>query len=120
MAGYLKQLLDTNQLKDQEYFVLISWQDTYKSRDFMGHPNLELDTSLLPSILDDQSYKKALDGFLDFTSKKVALVLNNVLDKNFKEWLSNDPPLLIEGYYESIMPNDVSAIILQKVNLKYT
>ena len=45
LAEYLASLLDKNELKDKDFFVIFSWQDTYKSEHFMGHPILDLDTS---------------------------------------------------------------------------
>jgi hypothetical protein len=81
----------------------------------MGHSSLEIDTSRLPDILDDESYQKALDGFLDFANKLINKLFNNALEKNFNEWQANVPPIQIEGYFESIMPNDIGAILNQKV-----
>jgi hypothetical protein len=115
LADYLKQLLDTSQLKGQEYFVLLSWQDTYKSNYFMGHPSLQLDTSKLPDILDEASYKKALDAYLEYTKTKVAFWFQNALEKNFNEWLKDVKPFTIEGFYESSMPNDINTMLIPQV-----
>lgn len=96
--------------------MLLSWQDTYKSTYFLGHPNLQLDTSKLPDILDERMYKRALDGYLDFTMRKVTVWFQNALEKNFKEWLSDVQPMIIEGYSESSMPNDINTMLIQQVN----
>jgi hypothetical protein len=117
LSEYLSQLLDTNQLRGQEFFDLLSWMDTYKSEYFMGHPNLHLDTSKLPDLLDQAHFSKALSAHLDHTKNKIAFWFQNAMDKNFKEWLSNVTPYTIEGNFESSMPNDINTMLIQQVFL---
>lgn len=115
LSEYIRQLLETNQLRGQEFFVLLSWQDTYKSTYFLGHPNLQLDTSKLPDILDEAMYTKALDGYLNYTMEKVTFWFQNALEKNYKEWLSNVEPYVIDDYFESKLPNDINTMLIQQV-----
>lgn len=99
--------------------MVLSWQDTYKSTYFLGHPSLQLDTTKLPDILDEGMYRKALDGYLNYTMEKVAFWFQNALEKNFKEWLSNVEPFIIEEYFESSMPNDINTMLIQQVFISY-
>lgn len=115
LSQYLKQLLDTKQLMAQEYFVLLSWQDTYKSDYFMGNANLQLDTSKLPDLLDDAYYKRVLEGHMEYTAKRISVWFQNALEKNFNEWLSKVTPFTIEGNFESSMPNDINTMLIQQV-----
>lgn len=117
LGVYLKDLMDTDSLKGQEYFILLSWQDTYKSDYFMGHPNLNLDTSKLPDLLDDVYYHKALVKHIEVTSNKIQFWFSNALDKNYVEWQSNTMPYTIEGNYESSMPNDINTMLIQQLDL---
>lgn len=64
----------------------------------MGHPSLHLDTSKLPDLLDEEHYFKALEAHIEYTQKKISLWFQNILDKNFNEWLSNVAPVEIEGF----------------------
>lgn len=117
LGVYLKDLLDTESLKGQEYFILLSWQDTYKSDYFMGHPNLNLDTTKLPDLLDDTYYYKALAKHIEITSNKISFWFKNALDKNYVEWQSNTMPYTIEGNFESSMPNDINTMLIQQLDL---
>lgn len=116
LSDYIKQLLDQNQLRNKEFFVLLSWQDTYKSTYFLGNPALQLDMSKIPDILDDAMYKKVLDGHLDYTMSNMVLWFKNALEKNFKEWLTNAKPKIIEGYQESSMPDDINTMLISQVD----
>lgn len=118
ISDYIKQLLDNNQLRGQEFFVLLSWQDTYKSTFFLGHPSLQIDTSKLPDILDESMYEKALNGYLKDSMEKVSFWFQNALDKNYKDWLANVEPFLIEDFYESSLPNDINTMLIQQVSYK--
>lgn len=117
LGVYLKELLDNDQLKGQEFFILLSWQDTYKSDYFMGHPNLNLDTSKLPDLLDDTYYYKALAKHIEVTQNKISFWFQNALDKNYIEWQSNTMPYTIEGNFESSMPNDINTMLIQQLDL---
>lgn len=117
LGVYLKELVDTDQLKGQEFFILLSWQDTYKSDYFMGHPNLNLDTSKLPDLLDDKYYHIALSKHIENTKNKISFWFQNALDKNYREWQSNIMPYTIEGNYESSMPNDINSMLIQQLDL---
>lgn len=108
--------MDNDQLKGQEFFILLSWQDTYKSDYFMGHPNLNLDTSKLPDLLDDKYYHLALSKHIENTKNKISFWFQNALEKNYLEWQSNIMPYTIEGNYESSMPNDINSMLIQQVN----
>lgn len=83
----------------------------------MGHPNLHLDTSKLPDLLDQAHFSKALNAHLDHTKNKIAFWFQNAMEKNFKEWLSNVTPYTIEGNFESSMPNDINTMLIQQVFL---
>lgn len=48
--------------------------------------------------------------------RKVTMWFQNALEKNFKEWLSDVQPMIIEGYSESSMPNDINTMLIQQVN----
>lgn len=112
----MKELLDSDQLTDQEYFVLLSWQDTYKSEYFMGHPELNLDTSKLPNLLDESYYQKALNKHIEGSQHKINTWFQNTIDKNYVEWQSNTKPYAIEGNYESNLPNDINTMLIQQVS----
>ena len=117
LSEYLRNLLDTNQLRAQEFFVLLSWQDTYKSNYFMGHPSLNLDVIKLPDLLDDVYYNRVLEGHMESTAKKISFWFQNALQKNYDEWLKNVQPYEIEGYFESSLPNDINTMLSQQLDL---
>lgn len=119
LSAYLKQLLDSNELKGQEFFVLLSWQDTYKSDYFMAHPTVNYDVNKLPELLEETYYNKAVDGHLDYTMKKISFWFQNAMEKNYNEWISNVAPYTIEGYFESSMPNDINTMLIQQVDLNF-
>jgi hypothetical protein len=112
---YMKGLIDSNQLKGQEFFILLSWQDTYKSNYFMGHPNLGIDISKIPDLLDNSYYTKVLEEHIIYTQSKIREWFQNAIDKNFVEWQSNVMPDTIEGNYESKMSNDLNTMLVQQV-----
>lgn len=62
-------------------------------------------------------YQKTLNGFLNYEMEKVSFLFQNALEKNFKDWLSNIEPFLIEDYYESSMPNDINTMLIQQLDL---
>lgn len=117
LGVYMKELLDNDQLKGQEFFILLSWQDTYKSDYFMGHPNLNLDTTKLPDLLDGRYYMMALDKHIEVTQNKISFWFQNAIDKNYVEWQSNTMPYTIEGNFESSMPNDINTMLIQQLDL---
>ena len=98
----------------------MSWQDTYKSSYFMGHPSLNLDTSKLPDLLDNNYYYKALNSHMEFTMKKISFWFQNAMEKNYTEWQSNIMPYTIEGCFESSMPNDINTMLVQQVSSQYS
>ena len=119
LESYLRELIDGDQLHGQEFFVLMSWTDVYKSTYFMGHPNLQYDTSKLGDLLNEQYYEKVLSQHIEYTSKKMSSWFQNAVEKNYNEWLENVPPNLIDGNLESSMPNDINSMLIQQVNNNY-
>ena len=83
----------------------------------MGHPELNLDTSKLPDLLDDSYYHKALGKHIEGTSHKISTWFQNTIDKNYLEWQSNTKPYTIEGNYESNLPNDINTMLIQQLDL---
>jgi len=83
----------------------------------MGHPNLNLDTSKLPDLLDETYYFKALAKHIEVTQSKISMWFQNAIDKNYLEWQSNVLPYTIEGNYESSMPNDINTMLIQQLDL---
>lgn len=115
---YLKSLLDENSLKGQEFFILLSWLDTYKSDYFMGNPKLNLDVTKLPDLLDAKYYQRALSAHIDSAGGKMAFWFQNAMDKNFNEWHStNFQPMVFNECYESNMPNDINTMLIQQLDL---
>jgi hypothetical protein len=102
-------------LKEKEYFILISWIETYKSDSFMGSPKLNYDVTKLPELLDEVRFKKAVNGFLNYMNNQMNGWLTNTIDKNFGEWLAGKKTIEIEGYYESNLPNDINTMLIQQV-----
>lgn len=115
LSDYVSQLLDKKQLHGDEFFVLLSWQDIYKSTHFLGHPRLHIDTTRIPDILDETMYANALESFLSYKIGIVASWFSNALAKSYSEWMSGVKPLLIDEYFESTLPNDLNAIMIQQV-----
>lgn len=62
-------------------------------------------------------YQKALNGYLKDAMEKVSFWFQNALEKNYKDWLGNVEPFLIEDYYESSMPNDINTMLIQQLDL---
>ena len=120
ISEYIQQLLDTKQLSDQEFFILMSWLDTYKSEYFMGHPSLGLDVSKLSPVLDDKYYQMALAEHMIYTEKRISVWFKNAMDKNIKEWHNNTQPHSIDGTFESSMPNDINTMLIQQVRVFHT
>lgn len=115
---YLKSLLDENSLRGQEFFILLTWLDTYKSDYFMGSTRLALNVSKLPELLDDNYYKRALDAHIEYTTGKMTSWFQKAMDKNFEEWLSTTyQPLVFNDCYESNMPNDINTMLIQRLDL---
>jgi hypothetical protein len=83
----------------------------------MGHPNLNVDVSQLPDLLDDHYYKLVLDGHMDVTAKKISFWFQNAMEKNYNEWLKNVQPYMIEDYFESSLPNDINTMLSQQLDL---
>ncbi len=85
----------------------------------MGHPNLNVDVSLLPDLLDDHYYKLVLDSHMDVTAKKISFWFQNAMEKNYADWLKNAEPYTIEDYFESNLPNDINTMLSQQVFLNF-
>jgi exocyst complex component 3 len=117
LSDYLKQLIDQNQLKEQEFYILLSWQDTYKSEYFMGSPMLNYDTSKLPDLLDDTYYSSVLNSHIDYTKRTTSLWLNRAMETNYNDWINNKKPLNIDGQFESNLPNDLNTMLIQQLDL---
>lgn len=115
ISNHFHLLLDSNHLKDREFYILLSWSEAYKSKDFLGNPKFNIDLNKLPNILDDGHYKLALDRYLEYTNSNIKVWFQNTLAKNYNEWLTNKEPLLIDGCYESNIPNDLYSMLFQQV-----
>lgn len=115
MSTYLKSLLDENSLNEKEMFILLSWLETYKSDYFMGSPKLKINVNMLPELIDSTYYQKALNSYFDNASVTMAKWFQNLMDKNFAEWLSAEPVMADE--YESNMSIDVSTMLTQQLDL---
>ena len=109
--------MDEKTLQGQEFYILLTWQDTYRSNYFMGHPNLNIDVSRLPDILDNEYYMMALNSHIEFTKTKISFWFENAMRKNYLEWTNSVAPITIEGYYESSMPNDIYSMLVQQLEL---
>jgi hypothetical protein len=83
----------------------------------MGHPNLGINVNELPDLLDGPYFDRVLQGCIGHASKEDAKLFQNVIDKNYQEWIKNNQPSEIQGYYESNMPNDIYSISYQKVSI---
>jgi hypothetical protein len=87
----------------------------------MGHPSLKLDTTKVKDLLDEKHYNEVLTKHIEYTQQRMPVWLQNALDKNATEWeviLDRKPHEDFEGYYESIMPNDINSMLNQQVCLK--
>ncbi|RNA29859.1 exocyst complex component 3 [Brachionus plicatilis] len=115
ISNHFHLLLDSNQLKDREFYILLSWSEAYKSEDFLGSPRFDIDLNKLPNILDDDHYKFSLDRYLEYTNSNIKMWFQNTLSKNYNEWLTNKEPLLIDGCYESNIPNDLYSMLFQQL-----
>ena len=110
-------LLDTNQLRGNEFFVLLSWHDTYRSDCFMGDPRLGINVDELEPLLDDKYYRRVLNSYLEVADKEISFLFQNAMEKNYRDWHQNVTPYSIEGFSESTLPNDINTMLIQKVYL---
>ena len=115
IGNYLRSLVDENSLSEKEIFVLLSWLDTYKSEYFMGSPKLKINVSILPELLDETYYQRALNCYVENASNTMTKWFQNAMEKNFKEWVSEDPNMFDE--YESNLPIDVNTMLIQQLDL---
>ena len=117
LSEYFKNLIDSNQLKGQEFYILLSWLNTYRSEYFMGYPPLEIDVSKLPPLLEDSYFERALFEHTEFSKKRITSWFQNTLEKNVTDWTECIEPTLIEGNFESSLTNDLNTMIVQQIEL---
>lgn len=88
-----------------------------RSKVFMGHPSLKVDTTKIKDLLDEKYYSIVLNKHIEYTQQRMPIWLQNALDKNTGEWsivfrFVED----FEGHYESSMPNDINSMLIQQVS----
>lgn len=117
LSEYFKNLLDSDQLKEKEFYLLLSWLDTYKSENFLGSPILQLNIKNVPPLLDHRYFMRILEHHIDYTKNLVSMWFSNAMEKNVKEWLVCTSPFTIEGNFESSLPNDINSMLFQQLQL---
>ena len=118
ISNYLKLVLDENKLKDQEYFVLLSWLRSYRSEHSMGNPRLNLELSKVPELLEEKYYEIALNSHLEWLATRLSYLFQNIIVKDFVQLDSK--PIIYNSFYKSNMSNDLMEVLKQQLDLDFS
>jgi len=95
LSDYFKNLIDNEQLKDKEFYILLDWLNTYKSEYFLASPSLQLDVKRVPPLLDHRYFMQILEQHIEYSKNLLASWFQNAMDKNVQEWLDCTSPYTI-------------------------
>lgn len=105
------------EIKDQENFVFITFQQIYKGPTFMGNPQLKIDTSTIKDLFDNESYKFFLEKHVAFFSQKFQSYLSNLIDGDCRTWHDSKMPEQENGFYEGKLPVDLNQLVNEQFQL---
>lgn len=77
---------------DSEYIHILSWLNTYNSRELMQHPELNVDTSRFEALLPDSTINKLMQKYLAGLQVKFDEWLRNALITDHKDWQKSEMP----------------------------
>lgn len=108
-------------LVDIEYIHILSWLNTYNSRELMMHPDVNVDVSKYEALLPDSTINKLMEKYLRGVQDKFEEWLRNALHTDHKDWQSSEPPEVdSKGYYRTAAPMLIYQMIAEHIQLAKT
>ncbi|XP_035226311.1 exocyst complex component 3-like [Stegodyphus dumicola] len=94
-----------NKLEDNEYITLLTWISAYGSSEMLGHPDLNIDVSKLPPLLESNVITSLVNQYLHNVKRNYRDWMKNALATDVKDWQQNEGPDEDEsGYFHTQLP----------------
>ncbi|GIX88528.1 exocyst complex component 3 [Caerostris extrusa] len=104
LSGHLQDLIGNN-LEDNEYISLLTWTSGYGSAEMLGHPDLSIDVSKLPPLLEKTVIQSLVNQYLYNVKKNYRDWMKNALSTDVKDWNQYEGPDEDEsGYFHTQLP----------------
>ncbi|XP_042907612.1 exocyst complex component 3 isoform X2 [Parasteatoda tepidariorum] len=94
-----------NKLEDNEYITLLGWVSEYGSSQMLGHPDLNIDVSKLPPLLETSVINSLVNQYLYNVKRNYRDWMKNALATDVKDWHQHEGPDEDEsGYFHTQLP----------------
>ncbi|XP_054712236.1 exocyst complex component 3-like [Uloborus diversus] len=104
LSKHLEDLIG-NKLEDNEYITLLTWISAYGTDEMLGHPDLNIDISKLPPLLENNVISSLVNQYLYNVKRNYRDWMKNALSTDFKDWQQEQGPDEDEnGYFHTQLP----------------
>lgn len=104
LSGHLQEMI-AQELEGNEFVTLLTWVNTYYSPELMRHPELNIDTSKLGPLLENNVIDELQNQYLKNMKLNVMEWMRNSLVQDKKDWYrAEHPDADGDGYYSTSLP----------------
>lgn len=104
LSRHLQDLIG-NKLEDNEYITILTWISAYGSDEMLGHPDLNIDVSKLPPLLEKSVVNDLENQYLYNVKRNYRDWMKNALNTDVKDWhLPEGPDEDERGHYHTQLP----------------
>ncbi|CAH0561855.1 unnamed protein product [Brassicogethes aeneus] len=119
LSRHLQEIIQ-NGLEGNEYVTILSWiNQTYKSRDLLGHPDLSEDTKNLGPLLPKAVVDRLEKDYLTNIDRNYGEWMQNTLTSEMNEWSSVEE-LNLDSYSRQPAPLIIFQMIDQNLQVTKT
>lgn len=92
-------------LEGNEIVSLLTWINDYSGSELMGHPDLDIDVTQYPPLLESQQISSLHNQYIKNICANFQEWMTNSLNSDAKDWLKETAPDADEnGYYNTTLP----------------
>lgn len=115
------QSIVANELEGNEYITVLGWLTTYNGADFLGDPELNVDSEALGPLLSREDVQKLIGKYLRTLEGNYQGWLKNALDADVKDWHREcEPDVDNRGCYHTAGPMIVFQMVDQHLHVAKT
>uniref|UniRef100_A0A2R5LDR3 Putative exocyst complex subunit sec6 n=1 Tax=Ornithodoros turicata TaxID=34597 RepID=A0A2R5LDR3_9ACAR len=120
LSRHLQSII-TNELEGNEYITVLGWLTTYNGAEFLGDPDLNIDTDALGPLLSKQEVQRLIEKYLGTLVANYQDWLRNALQSDVKDWHREcEPDVDSRGCYHTAGPMIVFQMVDQHLHVAKT
>ncbi|KAG8192270.1 hypothetical protein JTE90_002097 [Oedothorax gibbosus] len=120
LSAHLQEVIG-NSLEDNEYITILTWDSAYGSAEMLGHPDLSIDVTKLPPLLENSVKHSLVNQYLYNVKKNYREWMKNAVATDVKDWHHHKGPDEDEsGYFHTELPLIMYTMLDQHLQVAQT